>query len=404
MLLKENNLFEALQFRYFGPIDGHDVIYLAEVLNDLKNIPGPKLLHVITQKGKGYLHAENNQTKYHAPGIFDKDTGEIYSCDCPVERAPKFQSVFGETLVELAEMNPKIVGITPAMPTGCSMNLLFNKMPERAFDVGIAEQHAVTFSAGLATQGMVPFCNIYSTFMQRAYDQIIHDVALQKLPVIFCLDRGGLVGEDGPTHHGVFDIAYMRTIPNMIVSAPMDEIELRNLMYTAQLPDNKSPFSIRYPRGCGIKPNWHKPFEKIEIGTGRKLADGNDVALLSIGKAGIFAKRAVKSLENRSVSAAHYDMRFIKPLDEKLLDEVFRKFNMVVTIEDGVIIGGFGSSILEYMALKNYHAKVKILGIADKFIEHGPNDDLYRECGIDTKGIARAVLELLGKPDIEESI
>lgn len=398
MLLKENNLFEAFQFRYFGPIDGHDVVYLAEVLNDLKEIPGPKLLHLITQKGKGYIHAENNQTKYHAPGIFDKDTGEIFSCDCPVEKAPKFQSVFGETLVELAEMNPKIVGITPAMPTGCSMNLLFNKMPERAFDVGIAEQHAVTFSAGLATQGMVPFCNIYSTFMQRAYDQIIHDVALQKLPVVFCLDRGGLVGEDGPTHHGVFDIAYMRSIPNIIVSAPMDEIELRNLMYTAQLAENKLPFSIRYPRGCGIKPNWRKPFEKIEIGTGRKLSEGDDVAILSIGKAGVFAKRAVKSLENKGVSAAHYDLRFVKPLDENLLGEVFRKFKYVVTVEDGVIVGGFGSAILEFMALKNYHTTVKILGIPDKFIEHGTSDDLYRDCGIDAKGITLAVLELLGKP------
>jgi 1-deoxy-D-xylulose-5-phosphate synthase len=319
-----------------------------------------------------------------------------------VEKAPKFQNVFGETLVELAELNAKIVGVTPAMPTGCSMNLLFNKMPDRAFDVGIAEQHAVTFSAGLAAQGMVPFCNIYSTFMQRAYDQIIHDVALQKLPVIFCLDRGGLVGEDGPTHHGVFDIAYMRSIPNMIVSAPMDEIELRNLMYTAQLPGNKLPFSIRYPRGCGIKPNWRKPFEKIEIGKGRKLSDGNDLAILSIGKAGVFAKRAVKSLENRGVSAAHFDLRYVKPLDEDLLDEVFRKFKVVVTVEDGTAVGGFGSAVLEFMAAKKYQATVKIIGIPDKFIEHGTPDELYRDCGIDTKGITRAVLELLGKPELHE--
>ena len=397
LLLKENNIFEAFDFRYFGPIDGHDINYLIEVLNDLKNIDGPKLLHVITQKGKGFVHAEKNQTKYHAPGVFDKETGEIYSCDCPIDKAPKFQNVFGQTLVELAEINDKIVGITPAMPTGCSMNLLFEKMPDRAFDVGIAEQHAVTFSAGLATQGMVPFCNIYSTFMQRAYDQIIHDVALQKLPVIFCLDRGGLVGEDGPTHHGVFDIAYMRSVPNMIVSAPMDEIELRNLMYTAQLPDNKMPFSIRYPRGCGIKPNWKKPFEKIEIGKGRKLADGKDVALLSIGKAGIFAKRAVKSLENREISAAHYDMRFVKPIDAEMLREVFSNFKIIVTIEDGVIYGGFGSAVLEFMAENNYSATVKMLGIPDKFIEHGSPDDLYRECGIDVKGITNTVLELLGK-------
>ncbi len=403
MLLKENNLFEALQFRYFGPVDGHDVVYLAEVLKDLRNIPGPKLLHVITQKGKGFVHAENNQTKYHAPGVFDKETGEIYSCDCPVEKAPKFQSVFGETLVELAKMNDKIVGITPAMPTGCSMNLLFNTMPDRAFDVGIAEQHAVTFSAGLAAQGMVPFCNIYSTFMQRAYDQIIHDVALQKLPVIFCLDRGGLVGEDGPTHHGVFDIAYMRTIPNMIVSAPMDEIELRNLMYTAQLPENKLPFSIRYPRGCGIKPNWRKPFEKLEIGKGRKLAHGTDVAILSVGKSGIFAKRAVKSLEHKDISAAHYDLRFVKPIDEELLTEVFSNFKYVVTVEDGAIQGGFGSAVLEFMAANNFASTIKLLGIPDKFIEHGTPEDLYRECGIDAKGITTAVLELLGKPVTAET-
>jgi 1-deoxy-D-xylulose-5-phosphate synthase len=395
-LLKENNLFEALDFRYFGPIDGHDVIYLTEVLNDLKNIKGPKLLHVITQKGKGFKLAEQNQTKYHAPGVFDKDTGEIFTCDCPIDKAPKFQNVFGETLVELAELNDKIVGITPAMPTGCSMNKLFEKMPGRAFDVGIAEQHAVTFSAGLAAQGMVPFCNIYSTFMQRAYDQIIHDVAIQKLPVIFCLDRGGLVGEDGPTHHGVFDIAYMRSIPNMIVSAPMDEIELRNLMYTAQLPENKLPFSIRYPRGCGIKPNWRNAFEKIEIGKGRKLADGNDVALLTIGKAGIFAKRAVKSLENKGISAAHYDLRFVKPIDAEMLTEIFNNFKFVVTVEDGAIQGGFGSAVLEFMAENNFSATVKLLGIPDKFIEHGSPEDLYKECGIDVKGITNSVLDLLG--------
>jgi 1-deoxy-D-xylulose-5-phosphate synthase len=399
MILKENNIFEAFDFRYFGPIDGHDVIYLTEVLTDLKNIPGPKLLHVITQKGKGFKLAEINQTKYHAPGVFDKDTGEIYSCNCPIDKAPKFQNVFGETLVELAELNDKIVGITPAMPTGCSMNRMFEKMPDRAFDVGIAEQHAVTFSAGLATQGMIPFCNIYSTFMQRAYDQIVHDVAIQKLPVIFCLDRGGLVGEDGPTHHGVFDIAYMRSIPNMIVSAPMDEIELRNLMYTAQLPENKLPFSIRYPRGCGIKPNWRKPFEKIEIGTGRKLTDGKDVALLSIGKAGIFAKRAVKSLENKDISAAHFDMRFVKPIDKKLLTEVFQNFKIIVTIEDGVIQGGFGSAVLEFMAENNFSATVKLLGIPDKFIEHGSPEDLYRECGIDVKGITNSVMELIEKTE-----
>ena len=397
MLLKENNLFEAFDFRYFGPIDGHDVVYLTEVLKDLKDIPGPKLLHLITKKGKGFEKAEIDQTKYHAPGIFDKVTGEIFSRDGQIDNAPKFQDVFGETLVELAMMNEKIVGITPAMPSGSSMNLMIEKMPNRAFDVGIAEQHAVTFSAGLAAQGMIPFCNIYSTFMQRAYDQIIHDVALQKLHVVFCLDRGGLVGEDGPTHHGVFDLAYMRSIPNMIVSAPMDEIELRNLMYTAQLDEIKQPFSIRYPRGCGIKPNWKQPFEKIEVGTGRKLKDGTDVAMLTIGKSGIFVQHAVKSLEIEGVSAAHYDMRFVKPLDENILLEILEKFDTLVTVEDGVLQGGFGSAVLEFITLNGYSKKVKMLGIPDKFIEHGTLDDLYRECEIDATGIVDSVMNLIGE-------
>ena len=397
LLLKGNNLFEAFDFRYFGPVDGHDVVYLANVLNDLKDIPGPKLLHLITKKGKGFKKAEINQTKYHAPGIFDKVTGEIFPGDCSADKTSKFQDVFGETLVELATLNEKIVGITPAMPSGSSMNLMIEKMPDRAFDVGIAEQHAVTFSAGLATQGMIPFCNIYSTFMQRAYDQIIHDVALQKLHVIFCLDRGGLVGEDGPTHHGVFDLAYMRSIPNMIVSAPMDEIELRNLMYTAQLDEIKQPFSIRYPRGCGIEPNWKQPFEKIKIGTGRKLEDGTDVAILTIGKSGVFAQHAVKTLQQEGVSAAHYDMRFVKPLDESLLHEILEKFDTVVTVEDGVLQGGFGSAILEFITLNNYSKKVKMLGIPDNFIEHGTLDDLYRECEIDTKGIVDSVLKFIGR-------
>ncbi|WP_163322484.1 1-deoxy-D-xylulose-5-phosphate synthase [Draconibacterium mangrovi] len=397
MILKENNLFEAFNFRYFGPIDGHDVRYLTNALNDLKEIPGPKLLHVITQKGKGFKQAEIHQTKWHAPGIFDKETGEIYKCDCNVDQAPKFQNVFGDTLVELAEKNDKIVGITPAMPTGCSMNKMIEQMPDRAFDVGIAEQHAVTFSAGLAAQGMVPFCNIYSTFMQRAYDQVIHDVAIQKLPVIFCLDRGGLVGEDGPTHHGVFDIAYMRSVPNMIVSAPMDEIELRNLMYTAQLEEINQPFSIRYPRGCGIIADWQKEFEKIEIGKGRKLNDGSDIAVLSIGKSGIFAQRAVKILANSDISVAHYDMRFVKPLDTEMLTEIMQNFDQVVTIEDGSIQGGFGSAILEFMAENGFTNKIKILGIPDKFIEHGTPEELYHECGIDTQGIVKTVRELVGK-------
>jgi len=397
MLLTENNLFEAFDFRYFGPIDGHDVEYLTEALNDLKDIPGPKLLHIVTQKGKGFSHAEMNQTKFHAPGLFDKNTGEILSCGCQVDKAPKFQNVFGETLVELAEMNEKIVGITPAMPTGCSMNLMLEKMPHRAFDVGIAEQHAVTFSAGLATQGIVPFCNIYSTFMQRAYDQLVHDVATQNLHVVFCLDRGGLVGEDGPTHHGVFDIAYMRSVPNMIVSAPMDEIELRNLMYTAQLEEINQPFSIRYPRGCGIKKDWKLPFEKIEIGKGRQLSEGNDVAILTIGKTGIHAQMAIKALKDKNISAAHYDLRFVKPLDETMLDEIFEKYNYVLTVEDGVIKGGFGSAVLEFMAEKGYSAHVKVLGVPDRFIEQGTPDQLYKICGIDANGVVAAVMKMMDR-------
>jgi 1-deoxy-D-xylulose-5-phosphate synthase len=395
MLLKENNLFEAFDFRYFGPIDGHDVVYLTEVLNDLKDIPGPKLLHLVTKKGKGFLQAEENQTKYHAPGLFDKVTGEIFSCGCAIEKASKFQNVFGETLVELAEMNEKIVGTTPAMPSGCSMNLMIEKMPDRAFDVGIAEQHAVTFSAGLATQGMVPFCNIYSTFMQRAYDQVIHDVAIQSLPVIFCLDRGGLVGEDGPTHHGVFDIAYMRTVPNMIVAAPMDESDLRNMMYTAQLEELKQPFSIRYPRGCGNISDWKKPFKKIEVGKGRQLSEGNDLAILSIGKTGIFVQEAVKILTAENISAAHFDLRFVKPIDEQLLIDVFSGFSKIITVEDGAIKGGFGSAVLEFMAENGFSARVKVLGIPDKFIEHGSLEDLYKICGIDTGGIISASKEMV---------
>lgn len=396
MLLHESNLFESFNFRYFGPVDGHDVVYLTQVLADLKEIRGPKLLHVHTKKGKGFAEAELNQTKFHAPGKFDKVTGQIYTCDCGLEKAPKFQNVFGETIVELAEQNDKIVGITPAMPSGCSLNIMMAKMPDRAFDVGIAEQHAVTFSAGLAAQGMVPFCNIYSTFMQRAYDQIIHDVALQGLNVVFCLDRGGLVGEDGPTHHGVFDLAYMRNIPNMIVAAPMDEIELRNMMYTAQLPD-MGPFSIRYPRGCGTNLNWRVPFQKIEPGTGRMVSDGQDIAILTIGKPGIYAQRAIKKLVRNNIKPAHYDMRFVKPLDETILHEVFGKFRHIVTVEDGTVKGGFGSALAEFMANNGYMAHLRIIGIPDKFIEHGSIEQLYKDCGLDTDGIATAVIELLGR-------
>jgi 1-deoxy-D-xylulose-5-phosphate synthase len=367
---------------------------LTKVLRDLRDIPGPKLLHVITKKGKGFKLAEINQTIYHAPGRFDKETGELHHCECDLNKPPKFQNVFGNTLVELAEQNPKIVGVTPAMPTGSSLNIMMEKMPHRAFDVGIAEPHAVTFSAGMAIRGMVPFCNIYSTFMQRAYDQIIHDVAIQKLNVVFCLDRGGLVGADGATHHGIFDLAYMRNIPNMVVSAPMDEIELRNLMFTAQ-QENMGPFSIRYPRGCGCKIDWRQPFELIEIGKGRVISEGNDLAILTIGTTGIAASRAVKSLQNKKISVAHYDMRFVKPIDEALLHQVFSKFNKVITVEDGVIQGGFGSAVLEFMAENSYHAKLVRLGVPDQFVEHGTTEELQRDCGFDQKGIVQACVELL---------
>ena len=395
LLLKGNNLFEAFEFRYFGPVNGHDVDYLIEVLQDLKKIPGPKLLHIVTKKGKGFAQAELNQTKYHAPGLFDKETGEIYSNSCSAEKVPKLQDVFGKTLVELAEMNDKIVGITPAMTTGCSMNLLFEKMPHRAFDVGIAEQHAVTFSAALATQGIVPFCNIYSTFIQRAYDQVIHDVALQNLPVVFCIDRSGLVGEDGQTHHGIFDIAFMRSIPNLIVAAPMDEVDLRNLMYTAQMEQIKQPFSIRYPRGCGSNPDWEQPFREIEIGKGRQLTDGNDVAILTIGKSGIFAQSAIKNLSDEGISAAHFDLRFVKPLDEEMLEEIFKKYSKIITVEDGTVKGGFGSAVMEFMVEKGFFSHLKIVGIPDTFIAQGSLEELYALCGIDTKGIIRAVREMV---------
>ncbi len=394
LLLKQNNLFEAFNFRYFGPVDGHDVVYLTKVLRDLREIPGPKLLHVITKKGKGFKQAEINQTQFHAPGKFDKTTGKVYRCDCEVGKATKFQNVFGETIVELARQNEKIVGITPAMPSGCSLNIMMEEMPERAFDVGIAEQHAVTFSAGLAKQGMVPFCNIYSTFIQRAYDQVIHDVAIQRLNVVLCLDRGGLVGEDGATHHGIFDLAYLRNIPNFIVSAPMDEVDLRNLMYTAQL-DGMGPFSIRYPRGCGIYSNWKKPFREIGIGKGRVISEGDDIAILTIGKPGVFAKRAVKKLFKEGISVAHYDLRFVKPLDEELLHSVFKKFQKIITVEDGVVKGGCGSAIIEFMVENNYSSKIKILGVPDKFIEQGTPEQLYKECGFDMNGIYSMVKELI---------
>ena len=402
-LLKQSNLFESLKFRYFGPVDGHDVERLASVLNDIKDIPGPKILHVLTKKGKGYKPAEEgDETVWHAPGLFNKETGEIIKVTPKSPQPPKYQDVFGHTIVELAEKNPKIMGITPAMPSGCSLNIMMKAMPDRAIDVGIAEQHAVTFSAGLATQGMVPFCNIYSSFMQRAYDQVVHDVALQKLKVVFCLDRGGIAGADGPTHHGAFDIAYFRCIPNMIVSAPMNEEELRNLMYTAQLDETPGCFSIRYPRGNGVMTEWKTPFKKIEIGKGRKVKDGKDVAILSIGHAGNFVTKAIESLEQENISVAHYDMRFAKPIDEEMLHEVFSRFDKVITVEDGCIMGGMGSAVLEFMADNAYSARVKRLGIPDEFIEHGEQAELYEECGYSPEAIARETRELVKIKQIEK--
>ncbi|MFC2126242.1 1-deoxy-D-xylulose-5-phosphate synthase [Bacteroidota bacterium] len=395
LLLKHSNLFESLNLRYFGPVDGHDVNHLVHIFKDLKDIPGPKILHCLTTKGKGFEQAEKDQTKWHAPGKFDKITGEIHKKHQETSQPPKFQDVFGHTLVDLAEKNEKIMGITPAMPTGSSLNIMMNKMPDRAFDVGIAEQHAVTFSAGLATQGMIPYCNIYSTFMQRAYDQVIHDVCIQKLPVVFCLDRAGLVGADGPTHHGAYDIPFMRTIPNLVVSAPMDEIDLRNMMYTAQLPENLGPFSIRYPRGSGKIADWRVSFEEIKVGKGREIRDGEDIAILTIGHIGANAIEACEALDEKNIHPAHFDMRFVKPLDEELLHHIFNKFRRIVTIEDGALMGGFGSAVLEFMAENDYHAHIKRLGIPDKIIEHGNPEVLQMECGYDNEGIMHAVEEIL---------
>lgn len=396
-LLKQSNLFESLNFRYFGPIDGHDVEHMVKVLRDLKDIPGPKLLHCVTMKGKGYEPAEKGSpTQWHAPGLFNKDTGEIIKVVPKSPEPPKFQDVFGHTIIELAERNPRIVGVTPAMPTGCSLKFMMDAMPDRAFDVGIAEQHAVTFSAGMATQGLIPYCNIYSSFMQRAYDQVIHDVAIQKLQVVFCLDRGGLVGADGPTHHGTYDLAYMRSIPNMVVSAPMDEEELRNLMFTAQA-ENHGPFSIRYPRGNGVLLEWKTPLRALKVGTGRKLKSGTDVAFLTIGAIGNYTRKACEALEDLGVHAAHYDMRFVKPIDELMLHEVFAKFDKVITVEDGCIQGGFGSAVIEFMADNGYHAQIKRLGVPDRYIEHGSQDELYKECGYDTDAMVATATEMVGE-------
>ena len=394
-LLKQSNLFEALNFRYFGPVDGHDVTSLVKVLEDLKDIPGPKILHCITRKGAGYKFSEEGDpTKWHAPGIFNKETGEIVKIIPKSPQAPKYQDVFGHTIVELAEKNKKIVGVTPAMPSGSSLNIMMKAMPERSFDVGIAEQHAVTFSAGMATQGLVPFCNIYSSFMQRAYDQVIHDVALQNLNVVFCLDRGGLVGADGATHHGAYDLAYMRCIPNMVVSAPMNEEELRNLMFSAQLED-KGPFTIRYPRGNGVMLDWKTPFKEIKTGKGRKITNGEDIAILSIGHPGNFAQEAIAKMSDSGISIAHYDMRFVKPLDEMLLHEIFSKFKKIITIEDGCIMGGFGSAIIEFMVDQKYQSEVVRLGIPDEYIHHGTQEELWDECGFDVAAIIKTIEKLV---------
>lgn len=397
-LLRQSNLFESLNFRYFGPVDGHDVVYMTKILKDLKDIKGPKLLHVVTQKGKGFKQAELDQTAWHAPGKFDKKTGEIFKVKSDQPLPPKYQDVFGHTIVELAKQNEKIVGITPAMPTGSSLSVMMKEMPERTFDVGIAEQHAVTFSAGLAIEGMLPFCNIYSSFMQRAYDQVIHDVAIQNLNVVLCLDRGGLVGEDGATHHGAYDLAYMRSIPNITVSAPMNEEELRNLMYTAQLP-NKGPFSIRYPRGRGVMPKWETPMKEIPVGKGRVIRKGSDIAILSVGHVGNYVVKASKELAKSHIDVAHYDMRFIKPIDEKILHEVGKKFKAVITIEDGTIVAGFGSAVLEFFSEYDYQIKIKRLGIPDQFINHGTPQELHHECGFDVEGIIKTVKSMV-QPNI----
>ncbi|MBP3317858.1 MAG: 1-deoxy-D-xylulose-5-phosphate synthase [Alistipes sp.] len=391
-LLQNSNMFESFNFRYFGQIDGHNLEELVRILKALKDINEPKLLHIITTKGKGYTPAEDNQSVWHAPGRFNPETGERIPAK---DSASRYQDVFGHTLLELARTDKRIVGITPAMPSGCSMNIMMQEMPERCFDVGIAEGHAVTFSAGLAAGGMHPVCNIYSTFMQRAFDNVIHDVALQNLPVTFCLDRGGLVGEDGATHHGVFDLAYFSCIPNMIVAAPMNELELRNMLYTAV--NTQAPFSIRYPRGCGMGVKWqNEPFERIAIGKGRKLHEGDDIAIVSIGTTGNLATEAIRQIESEGkYSVAHYDLRFAKPLDEELLHEIGARFDKVITIEDGVLRGGVGEAVVKFMNDNGYNSHIRCLGIDDKFIEHGTPAELYALCGYDATSIVNAIKELL---------
>ncbi|MCW3805869.1 1-deoxy-D-xylulose-5-phosphate synthase [Plebeiibacterium marinum] len=395
LLTKQTNIFEGLNIRYFGPVDGHDINHLVKVMKDLKDIPGPKVLHCITKKGKGFKLAEENQTAWHATGAkFNKETGEKIEPEEVKPKPPKYQDVFGHTIVELAEKNENIVGITPAMPSGCSLNIMMEKMPDRAFDVGIAEQHAVTFSAGLAISGLVPFCNIYSSFMQRAFDQVIHDVALQKLNVVFCLDRAGLVGADGATHHGVFDLAFFRPIPNLIIASPRNEHELRNLMFTAQQA-NMGPFVIRYPRGNGSILEWKNQMQTIVIGKGEQIREGDDIAILTLGPICNKTEQVCKTLEREGISAALYDLKFCKPLDEELLHQVFKKHKKVITIEDGTIIGGIGTAVTEFMVEHGYASQIKKLGVPDRFVDHGTQTELQHECGFDKKSIYKTAKQML---------
>lgn len=389
LLTKQQNIFEGMNIRYFGPVDGHDVVGLVHALRTIKDMRGPKMLHIHTTKGKGFAPAEEVPAEWHAPGLFDVETGERFE-SCEEGKPPRFQDVFGHTLLELAQQNKKIVGVTPAMPTGCSLNIMMEKMPCRCFDVGIAEGHAVTFSGGMAKDGLVPFCNIYSSFLQRAYDNIIHDVAISRSNVVFCIDRGGLVGEDGPTHHGAFDLAFLRTIPNVTIAAPYDEHELRRLMYTAQLPD-MGPFAIRYPRGRGKLVDWRCPLEAVEVGRARQLREGSDVAILSIGSVGNLAAEAIEHVAAKGISVAHYDMRFLKPIDEDVLHEVARTHKRIITLENGTINGGLGSAVLEFMADHGYTPNVHRMGLPDQFIEHGSVPELCRLCGIDSDSIVQAI-------------
>ncbi len=393
LITRQHNIFEGLNIRYFGPVDGHDVKTIVRILEHIKDLQGPKILHLRTVKGKGFVPAEKSATEWHAPGKFNKDTGvRITSDSC--DQPPLYQDVFGKTILELARKNELIMGITPAMPTGCSLTYMMKEMPERTFDVGIAEEHAVTFSAGLAKEGKVPFCNIYSSFMQRAYDQVIHDVALQNQKVIFCLDRAGLVGEDGPTHHGVFDLAYFRSIPNMTVASPINEHWLRNLMYTAQLEKTKGPFMIRYPRGRGVNTEWECKFKEVEIGKSNKICDGDEIAVLTLGPIGNEASKAITKAKQHNINVAHYDMVFLRPLDEIALHEIGKKYKKIITVEDGMLKGGFGSAILEFMADNDYNVKVRRIGLPDKFVEHGPVADLHKICGTDADSIYEAIIKI----------